>query len=334
MAILSDGNPYTKAIPKVGGGYYVSTAPKASSKSSAIKHSVIGVPAPAPAPVKTANSVASGGGGGGSGGYATVQAPVVSYNPMQDPSYLASISKLNDLWNQANNYKGQLDSLMSKGFSYDPNSDQAYQSLKSTADVQAKSASKNAMEDLNARGILNSTVTSDRLGQIQQSAQDAVTAQIPTLMNSAYGKYMDKVNGLKSLWDDMVGQATSERAYQEDSRRWNLDFDYKKSQDAISNGFQQQQLNISKSNATVSQLAQAQDASGYKNAQATQQALAELMTYHNAADIKSRLESKAVDYANQGVSISDLISSIDKIYPGFSDNVKSSSKTVDFSQGN
>lgn len=77
-------------------------------------------------------------------------------------------------------------------FAYNPDSDPQYQAALRRAQDNAASAGKAAQEELNARGILNSTVTSDRLGQIQQSEVGKVTDTVlPQLMQQAYQRFND-----------------------------------------------------------------------------------------------------------------------------------------------
>lgn len=72
------------------------------------------------------------------------------------------------------NYRSQLDNLLQQyqniaqsPITYNPLSDPSY---RTTRDAAAR-ASRNAMEILNDRGILNSTITGSQIGQIQQEAE-------------------------------------------------------------------------------------------------------------------------------------------------------------------
>lgn len=277
-----------------------------------------------------------GGGGGGSagGGGAAGGGKSGGYDMYTDPAYLASVAKLADLWKQANGYKGEIDTLMKNGFTYDPTTDASYKSLSELATKQAKVASGEAMETLNDRGILNSTVTSDRIGQIEQTAQDAVTAQIPNLKNAAYGMYMDKLSTLNNMWNSTVNQAQAERAFTEDKRRWELgyqldkdkfntgvnqwnqEFNYKKSQDAVQNTIEQQKLQLSS-------MASWQDAAGFKNTQQTNQALSELLTFTDPAKAYNYLATKSTSYVQNGVSLSDLLQALKDRFPGYDVSGKS-----------
>jgi hypothetical protein len=215
---------------------------------------------------------------------------------------------------------------LKQGFKYDPNTDPSYKSLQTLATKNAKIAKGEAMETLNDRGILNSTITSDRMGQIEQTAQDAVTAQVPTLQNAAYGRYMDKINQLNNLWTSTVSQANAERAYNlevdkyETSKdQWNQEFDYRKGQDAINNQFEQDRIQLSYYDYDLRKVGLAQEQVGIKNEQSTQEALGELLTYKSADDALNQMRKNMDSYLNKGVSITDLINGLEKVWPGFED---------------
>lgn len=106
----------------------------------------------------------------------------------------------------------KLSSGINKPFSYNPKNDPAYQSAVREAGRQAKTASGRAMEELNSRGILNSTVTSDRLGQIEQESVAGVNDRIlPQLMNQAYSRYQDSLSNMTNLAN--IYQGLESQAY-------------------------------------------------------------------------------------------------------------------------
>lgn len=79
-----------------------------------------------------------------------------------------------------------------QGFNYDPNSDPVYQQALARAKVNAQGASGDAMAALNKRGILDSTITSDRVAGIQQDAISGVeTNLMPQLAQQAFQRYQD-----------------------------------------------------------------------------------------------------------------------------------------------
>lgn len=103
-------------------------------------------------------------------------------------------------------------------FQYSAESDPQYQAALRNAQRNAQTAGQNAQEELNARGILNSTVTSDRLGQIQQAEYGKVSDNIlPQLMQQAYQrandqyakdyqKYLDQTNLEYKNYQDQYSQ--------------------------------------------------------------------------------------------------------------------------------
>lgn len=80
-------------------------------------------------------------------------------------------------------------------FSYDPNSDPAYQAALQRARTNIDQGNSAAQAEMNRRGILNSTITSDRMGEIAASEMGRVeTDVLPALMQQAYQKYLDQEN--------------------------------------------------------------------------------------------------------------------------------------------
>lgn len=345
-----------KNVPKV--------TPKAPAK-----------PAPAkPAPSKPGSS--SGSGGSTGGGYKTVPAPtngapakpaapkptapaapkLAAPKPI-DPKVLESQKRLDDLWNQAAGYKEQLDRMMKGDFDYDPTKDASYQALQELAMKNAKSASVSAMEDMNDRGILSSTVTSDRMGQIQQSAQDEVTRAVPQLQQAAYQKQMDKAQQLYNMWNNVYNQATQERAFGEDTRRWEAGFNFDKekyakgneqwqkefdlkkwqvetgqdnwereqafreTQTQIENGLKSRGLELDHLQYQLNELATMQKQNGYYDEKATQQGLASALKYGDAAGAAEWLRENSTALYQNGADLTAIIGALDKRFGGFQDAV-------------
>lgn len=71
-----------------------------------------------------------------------------------------------------------------------------YKAAMKAAEQGGTLASRRAMEELNARGILSSTVTSDRVAQIQQQA---LTDILPSIMERAYGIQQDELRNMINL---------------------------------------------------------------------------------------------------------------------------------------
>lgn len=82
----------------------------------------------------------------------------------------------------------------SREFSYDPQSDPAYQAALQRARSNIDAGNAQAQAEMNRRGILNSTITSDRMGEISANEMGRVeTDVLPSLMQAAYQRYADQL---------------------------------------------------------------------------------------------------------------------------------------------
>jgi hypothetical protein len=106
--------------------------------------------------------------------------------------------------------------LQKTPFNYDFTKDPLYltalQNALNTAGTQSKKAQQNAMEALNERGILNSSITQSQLAQIageyDQQARDSVLNNlVPQLMQQAYGRYQDQYNQKRNDYLDALNEA-------------------------------------------------------------------------------------------------------------------------------
>jgi hypothetical protein len=80
-----------------------------------------------------------------------------------------------------------------KEFSYDPQSDPAYQAALQRARSNIDAGNSQAQAEMNRRGILNSTITSDRMGEISSNEMGRVeTDVLPSLMQQAYQRFADQ----------------------------------------------------------------------------------------------------------------------------------------------
>lgn len=278
-----------------------------------------------------------------------VATPSAPAKPKVDRAQVDSQKKLDDLWKQAQGYKTQLDGLINGNWTYDPESDASYKSLQELAQKNAKTASTGAMESMNDRGILNSTVTSDRVGQIEQGAQDQVTAAIPGLKQQAYGERMDKAQQLYNMYNTVYGQATQERAYGEDKRRWDLGYQqqqkefetaksqwgaefglaqrqqgFNEAQARIENSFKDRGLELDHLQYQLNELASIQKEQGYYDDQSTQQAIASGLKYTNPEGAAQWLSDNATSLYQSGADISKVISALEKRHKGFQSAINGS----------
>lgn len=84
----------------------------------------------------------------------------------------------------------QMATRQSQPFSYDVNSDPEYQAALKRAQSNIQEGQNATMAEMNRRGILNSTITSDRSGEIAANEMGRVeTEVVPALVNQAYQRY-------------------------------------------------------------------------------------------------------------------------------------------------
>jgi len=96
--------------------------------------------------------------------------------------------------------------MLSTPFQYNPETDPAYQAQRQLAQLRAQDASRNAMETLNDRGIINSSITGSQLGQIQQRAEQEAAAFIPEYRNQARQDYQDRLRNAANLLSFAAGR--------------------------------------------------------------------------------------------------------------------------------
>lgn len=103
-------------------------------------------------------------------------------------------------WQAKNNANyANLEKLSQAQFSYDPETDPAYQAQRQLAALRAGDASKNAMESANEKGVFGSSVMTSQLGQIQQRAEQEAAAYIPEYRQQAYGQFQDRLAAAGNL---------------------------------------------------------------------------------------------------------------------------------------
>jgi len=128
--------------------------------------------------------------------------------PPETPKY--TNPQLLDWSNKQSEIFSQLEQAMKTPFTYDPNTDAALQSQRALYEAGAAQASQNAMETMNDRGILGSSITGNQLAQIQQQANTQFNALIPQYREQAYNQYQ---NNLAQI-GQMLSQAMNLRNQQ------------------------------------------------------------------------------------------------------------------------
>jgi hypothetical protein len=295
MAILGT-NPYTRAIPLVGGGYSVSTAPKGTS--NAIKHSTVNVPktstyykAPAK-PKTTAVKTVSAPKVSASANYQTVQAPQAapvapaappppSLDDLVNKYYSQSTGDVNSLYDkqkqtQLSQLKAQRDAAIGKINQQQTATKQDYYNQRNQADVVNAQNVQKLREIMAANGVstsgenltLNAQANSDRLNalnslnQQEQAKMNDYASQITDWNNPARDEAI--TNQIEAARTQALLNA-KQAAY---NRAWN-EFGFNNMSAA-----QQAQLAMSKYNL---------DSTNAANAQSSQS----LLDYYNSLGFNS-----------------------------------------------
>ncbi len=115
--------------------------------------------------------------------------------------------------------------MQGSGQYYDPSKDPVYQSMLELSSKQADKAGLQAMETMNDRGILNSTVTADRIGQIKQGASDAVLSSIPGLASNFDNKQLANSQSMQNLLNSVINAGQFQQTFGEDNRRFDAGFE-------------------------------------------------------------------------------------------------------------
>lgn len=121
--------------------------------------------------------------------------PVASARSMASTTSAASPYSTQNYSSQTNELlKSMMDRINqpTKEFSYNPQADPAYQAALARAKANINAGNSQAQAEMNRRGILNSTITSDRMGEISAREMGRVeTDTLPSLMQQAYQRYMN-----------------------------------------------------------------------------------------------------------------------------------------------
>lgn len=123
------------------------------------------------------------------------------------PKSAISSPEITDWVAKQNEQYANLEKLVNTPFSYNPETDPAYQAQRQLAQLRAGDASRNALETANEKGILGSSMNVSQLGQIQQRAEQEAAAYIPEYRQQAYGQYQDQLRSVGEL----LGQARNLR---------------------------------------------------------------------------------------------------------------------------
>ena len=105
-----------------------------------------------------------------------------------------------------NNYMNTLTKGYTPGvFKYDQKKDSAYQTAITNAQQNIRNAQTQNLGDMQRRGLLNSSIATDRANQISADEMARVDTQIaPQLEERAYNRFMQSENMNRNKWQDDV----------------------------------------------------------------------------------------------------------------------------------
>lgn len=139
-----------------------------------------------------------------------VPAPVSVPSPALSPEYADWKARMDKAL-------ATYESLAAQPFNYNPESDPAFQAMQTLARQRAQGATQSTLEEMNARGILGSSVTASQLAQIQQQAEQEALQYIPQFREEARRDYQDRLARAAEMLRFAAdrGDVAYGRAYQE-----------------------------------------------------------------------------------------------------------------------
>lgn len=112
----------------------------------------------------------------------------------------------------------QYEAIINSPWQYDHTADPSYNAAKQATDNAAKEAKDNTYADMADRGILNSSVTSSQLGQIETKSKEHLTSLIPGLEANAYSRHQQGISNQLGLLGEMMGQARWQAGYDQSNQ--------------------------------------------------------------------------------------------------------------------
>lgn len=138
----------------------------------------------------------------------------------------------NGYMEDANRLITQLGKIMETPYNFDYKSDPSYLAAVQQAQEGAKIASRNTLETMNDRGIVNSSVTSGQLGQIEQAAQNEPLKLLPQLEANAYGRYQQGISNQFNMLGTLMQAGQFQQGYDQ-SEKFHKDDNAFRKADAI-----------------------------------------------------------------------------------------------------
>ncbi|MEK5439402.1 MULTISPECIES: hypothetical protein [Paenibacillus] len=146
------------------------------------------------------------------------KAPAANTAAASTPTAASSTPKNNT--QQGSEYLEQMKAIANRTitpYSYNPDADPAYQAALKRAAANIETGNSQAQAEMNKRGILNSTITSDRMGEIaSQEMGNVETNIVPQLMQADYQRYLDRINQEQQQFSNLGSLANT--SFSEDQR--------------------------------------------------------------------------------------------------------------------
>ena len=133
------------------------------------------------------------------------KAPTTTSQAAAQPSLASTAAKSNNAQSsELMDLMRQYVNKQPEAFSYDPNNDPSYQSALQRARANIDTGNSQAQAEMNRRGILNSTITSDRMGEIASNEMGRVEYEVvPQLQQQAYQQYLNRLNQDQQQFSNM-----------------------------------------------------------------------------------------------------------------------------------
>lgn len=163
---------------------------------------------------------------------------------------------------------GQYKQQIATPFSYDPSKDTQAQAYKSFYDRQAKDASRNAMEALNSRGILNSSITAGEVADAEQNAGLQYGMKVADLGAQAYQRNQDNLSNQSRL----IGLLGNQQQYENQNQQFDKTY-----------GLQRDQYDLQKQGQQFNQGVTKAGLTGY---------------YDDTADVRQQMADNSAAWAN------------------------------------
>lgn len=119
----------------------------------------------------------------------------------------------NDYIEKASGLMTQLEKMMQTPVTFTPETDPTYIAAQKLADAGAKTATRNTLETMNDRGIVNSSITASQLGQIEQEAELKPLELIPQLQQQAYSQNQQQISNLGSLMQQYMSTGLNQQQF-------------------------------------------------------------------------------------------------------------------------